>query len=178
MDIGLMIPQFDSPYDPETGIRTPTPWVSHPNNVRDFFETGVKMTNSLALQGATDNSNFRLSVSNQNIKGIIWNSDLVKNSVSLAGGLDVNDRLRVEGSATYVNNSSDNIVEGGYSGGNPMQSLGQWFGRQVDMNSLRNLRNEIDPVTGYPVNWNHSYHDNPFWSMENNKLQGQGQDDG
>jgi TonB-linked SusC/RagA family outer membrane protein len=168
MDIGLMIPQFDSPYDPETGIRTPTPWVSHPNNVRDFFETGVKMTNSLALQGATDNSNFRLSVSNQNIKGIIWNSDLVKNSVSLAGGLDVNDRLRVEGSATYVNNSSDNIVEGGYSGGNPMQSLGQWFGRQVDMNSLRNLRNEIDPVTGYPVNWNHSYHDNPFWSMENN----------
>ncbi|HUS87394.1 MAG TPA: SusC/RagA family TonB-linked outer membrane protein [Bacteroidales bacterium] len=168
MDIGLMIPQFDSPYDPETGVRTPTPWISHPDNVKDYFDTGLKRTTSLALQGATDNSNFRLSISNQDIKGIIHNSDLRKNSVSLNAGLDVTDRLRVAGSANYISNKSDNIVEGGYSGGNPMQSLGQWFGRQVNIQSLYDLKDEIDPITGYPMNWNHSYHDNPYWSMEHN----------
>ncbi|MDD5695763.1 MAG: TonB-dependent receptor plug domain-containing protein, partial [Bacteroidales bacterium] len=42
LDIGLNVPQYDSPLtdpnDPNT--RTATPWVSNPDNVKDFFETG------------------------------------------------------------------------------------------------------------------------------------------
>ena len=49
-----------------------------------------------------------------------------------------------------------------------MQSLGQWFGRQVNMQNLQDLAGEIDPITGYPMNWNHSYHDNPYWLLHNN----------
>ena len=168
LDVGLMIPQFDSPYDPETGIRQATPWISHPDNVKDYFQTGHKRTVSLALSGATENSNFRLSLSNQDIAGTIPYSDLTKNTVQLNAGMDVTDRLNVGGGVTYISNKSDNIVEGGYSGGNPMQSLAQWFGRQVDMEYLRDHMEDIDPVTGYPVNWNHSYHDNPFWNMKYN----------
>ncbi len=165
---GLMIPQFDSPYDPETGVRQATPWISHPDNVKDFFDTGHKRTVSLALSGATENSDFRLSLSNQDIKGTVPYTDLVKNTVQLNAGLDVTDRLNVSGGATYISNKSDNIVEGGYNQGNPIQSIGQWFGRQVDIESLRNSVDEIDPITNYPVNWNHSFHDNPFWLLLNN----------
>lgn len=39
LDIGLNIPQFDSPLDAD-GNRTATPWVSHASNVSDFFRTG------------------------------------------------------------------------------------------------------------------------------------------
>ena len=46
-----------------------------------------------------------------------------------------------------------------------MQSIGQWFGRQVDMTVLKEKWNEIDPKTGLPFNWNHSYHNNPYWNM-------------
>src|SRR5450759_1727026 len=38
----LVLPQFDSPYDAATGVRTPTPWVAHPDNAKSFFETGMK----------------------------------------------------------------------------------------------------------------------------------------
>ena len=49
-----------------------------------------------------------------------------------------------------------------------MQSLDEWFGRQVDMKALKENANTIDPVTGLPYNWNHSYHNNPYWNLYNN----------
>ncbi|HCU20276.1 MAG TPA: SusC/RagA family TonB-linked outer membrane protein, partial [Bacteroidales bacterium] len=165
---GRLIPQFDSPYDPETGIRTPTPWIAHPDNVKSFFETGVKQTTNIAVAGAKDGANFRLSLNNQKIKGILPNTDLTKNSVTLNGELAVTDKITVGGSANYISNKSDNIAENGYNGGNPMQSLTQWFGRQVDMQALKDRYKEIDPVTGLPFNWNHSYHNNPYWNLYNN----------
>ncbi len=165
---GRLIPQFDSPYDPATGVRTPTPWVAHPNNVKSFFQTGMKTTTNVAITGARQGADFRLSLSNQKIKGILPNTDLTKNSISLNGSLAVNDRITFGGSVNYISNKSDNIAENGYNGGNPMQSLSQWFGRQVNMASLKAHYNEIDPVTGLPYNWNHSYHNNPYWNLYNN----------
>jgi len=165
---GRLLPQFDSPYDPETGIRTPTPWIAHPDNAKSFFETGLKTTTNVAVAGAKQGSNFRLSLSNQKITGIIPNTDLTKNSININGSMDVTSKITVGASANYISNKSDNIVMNGYNGGNPLQSIGQWFGRQVDMKYLKDHMNEIDPITGYPVNWNHSYHDNPYWNVYHN----------
>ena len=42
----LRLPQFDSPIDPGTGERIATPWISHPNNIKNFSETGItRITN-------------------------------------------------------------------------------------------------------------------------------------
>jgi TonB-linked SusC/RagA family outer membrane protein len=165
---GRLLPQFDSPYDPATGIRTPTPWIAHPNNTKDFFETGMKRTTSLAVAGAKGGSSFRLSISNQKIKGILPNTDLTKNNIALNGDLAVTDKITIGGSASYISNKSDNIAENGYNGGNPMQSIGQWFGRQVDMSVLKARQNELNPITHTPFNWNSSYHNNPYWNLNHN----------
>ncbi|MBE9511258.1 MAG: TonB-dependent receptor plug domain-containing protein [Bacteroidetes bacterium] len=134
---GRLLPQFDSPYNHETGVRTPTPWIAHPDNVKDFFETGLKRTTNLALSGASDKAHFRLSISNQDVTGTMPCTDLRKNTVSINSGLNVTDKLSVGGGITYVSNKSDNIVENGYTGGNPMQSISQWFGRQVDIKYMK-----------------------------------------
>ena len=128
---GRLIPQFDSPYDPETGVRTPTPWIAHPDNVKSFFNTGLQRTTTLAVAGSKQGANFRLSLSNQKINGILPNTDLTKNNISLNGELAVTDKITIGASASYISNKSNNIAENGYNGGNPMQSLGQWFGRQL-----------------------------------------------
>ncbi len=164
----LKLPQFDSPYDPETGVRTPTPWISHPDNVKSFFETGLRSTTNVAVAGAKEGANFRLSLTNQNIKGILPNTDLRRINITLNGELEITKNITIGAAATYINNKSDNIAENGYNGGNPMQSLGQWFGRQVDMTVLKERWNEIDPVTDIPFNWNHSYHNNPYWNLYKN----------
>jgi TonB-linked SusC/RagA family outer membrane protein len=165
---GRLIPQFDSPYDAATGVRTPTPWIAHPNNMKSFFQTGLKTTTSLAVAGAKNGASFRLSVSNQKIKGILPNTDLTKNNIALNGDIAVTDKITIGGSASYISNKSDNIAENGYNGGNPMQSIGQWFGRQVDMSVLKARYTELNPITGTPFNWNSSYHNNPYWNLYNN----------
>ncbi|KPK87859.1 MAG: hypothetical protein AMS27_01250 [Bacteroides sp. SM23_62_1] len=164
----LALPQWDSPYNPETGVRTPTPWVSHPDNVKNFFETGHRITQNLAFQGSADNGHFRLSYSNLDIKGTIPNTDLKKNTVSLNAGYNLSHRLKTGGSVIYISNRSNNIVQSGYTDGNPIYSIGQWFGRQVNMQNLHDLAGQTDPVTGYPMNWNHSYHSNPYWVVHHN----------
>jgi TonB-linked SusC/RagA family outer membrane protein len=128
----------------------------------------LKTTTSLAVAGAKQGASFRLSLSNQKIKGILPNTDLTKNNIALNGEIAVTDKITVGGSATYISNKSNNIAENGYNGGNPMQSLGQWFGRQVDMQVLKDKWQETDPVTGLPFSWNHSYHNNPYWNLNKN----------
>jgi TonB-linked SusC/RagA family outer membrane protein len=162
---GRLIPQFDSPYDPETGIRTATPWIAHPDNVESFFQTGLKSTTTVAVAGAKQGASFRLSMSNQNISGIMPNTDLKKNTIAFNGEMAVTSKITVGASAQYISNKSDNIAMNGYNAGNPMQSISQWFGRQVDMQVLKERWQETDPVTGLPFNWNHSYHNNPYWTM-------------
>ena len=168
LDVGLMFQQWDSPYDPEADIREETPWISRPDNVKNFFETGHRFNRNLSIQGSTDNSHYRMSYSNLDVKGTIPHSDLKRNTLNFSAGYDITKRLNVGGMALYISNRSDNIVETGHNQGNPMHSLGQWFGRQVNVENLRKYADQIDPVTGYPMNWNYSYHDNPYWMLHNN----------
>ncbi|WP_319591132.1 SusC/RagA family TonB-linked outer membrane protein [uncultured Draconibacterium sp.] len=165
---GRLIPQFDSPYDPVTGERTPTPWVAHPDNIKNLFDTGLNSTTSIAVNRMEDDYNYRLSVSRQDQTGMIPNTDQTKNTFTLNGGLNVTDKLRVNGSASYVLTESDNIMSSGYTSAGIFQSTMQWFGRQVDTEYLKEHWQEIDPVSGRNVNWNHSYHDNPYWTLNKN----------
>ena len=167
----LTLPQFDSPYDPVTGVRTPTPFISHPDNVKNVFETGLTATNTLTLQGADERGDFRLSLSDQNVKGFVPNTDLRKTGVTMAAGYNVTNRFRAAGSMTYINNRSDNIMSSGYTSAGILQSLSQWFGRQVDTQALKDRWQEPDPQhagRGRYFNWNHSYHDNPYWTLNKN----------
>lgn len=170
---GRLIAQFDSPYDPETGIRTPTPWVPYPNNVREIFRTGFQITNNIAVSKSTDNTSFRLSLTNFSHIGTLPNTDLKKNTINFSGSTAITPKLSVSASASYVNNTSDNIPGNGYSSLNVLQQS-TWYGRQVNMQHLKENWNnliDIDPGPGVdmrPYNWNHSYHDNPFWTLNKN----------
>lgn len=168
LDAGLMIPQFDSPYDPTTGVRTPTPWVSHPDNVKDVFDTGFNRIVTASVSRMEDDYNYRLSVSNQDITGMIPNTDQRKNTFTMNAGINVTSKLRVAGSGSYIETKNDNIMGSGYTSAGIFQSISQWFGRQVDTQYLKDHWQEIDPVSGRNVNWNHSYHDNPYWTLNKN----------
>jgi hypothetical protein len=68
---GQLVKQFDSPYDLTTGIRTATPWTARgANNFSKFMQAGAINTNNISLSTTTDRSDFRLSVSNMNQKGM------------------------------------------------------------------------------------------------------------
>lgn len=135
---GQLIPQFDSPVDPITGQRTPTPFVAQPNQLKDFFQTGQTYTNNLSVQGSTDKLNFRLSYSNLNQKGIVENTDLKRNSISINAGYAMNPKLRVDVNMSYVNSGSDNRTSNGPKNEDAIMRIFLFMPRNLKVASLRN----------------------------------------
>lgn len=159
---GRLIDQFTGPN---------MPWLPHPDNVRNFFRTGLTSSTNIAFAQSSDQGNVRISLSRTMVEGMAPSESLGKIGVSLKGALNVSNRLTTEASLNYTNQEADNRMGTGYDEDNPMQSF-IWFGRQVDMEALRNYRCvEGTPTAceeGGQYNWNYNYHNNPFWEQEVN----------
>jgi TonB-linked SusC/RagA family outer membrane protein len=178
---GRPICQFDSPGagtsfvdasgNFQLGNCTPTPWIAHPDNVKDFFSTGVTTTVTVAVSGGTDRTSGRLSLGGDDISGVFPNNKFQRRTASLSGTFVASNRLTADGTVQYIRNGGRNRPGVGYSGRNPLQSMFNWYGRQVDTKSLRNYQRG-GATNGGPstreFNWNYSYHNNPFWQMEEN----------
>jgi TonB-linked SusC/RagA family outer membrane protein len=167
---GRLICQFDSPGAGSANC-TPTPWIAHPDNVKDFFRTGVTGSTTVGVSGGTERSFGRLSLGADNINGIFPDNLFQRRTVSLSGTFKANEKLTADGSVQYIRNSGRNRPGVGYSGRNPLQSMFNWFGRQVNTESLRNF-GQGGLTNGGPAtreyNWNYSYHNNPYWVMAEN----------
>ncbi|MCF0060725.1 SusC/RagA family TonB-linked outer membrane protein [Dyadobacter sp. LJ419] len=166
LDAGLLIPQYNSPLD-ANGNRTATPWVSNPNNVKDFFQTGYTIDNSVAVSSSSENGDTRLSFGQQKQIGTIPNTDQKRYTIQLNTTQNLTKRLKTNALVNYVRTANDNLVGQGYHANNPMQSLGGWFGRQVDMKDLKEHYNDTF-ADGMPYNWNNNFHDNPYFNVNNN----------
>lgn len=179
MDIGLMIPQFDSPKN-ANGEYSATPWVSHPNNIRDFFQTGLAMNHTLSVLSQTDRATTRASVSYRDQKGTVPNTDQKRYSGQLNTEMKLNEKVSFEMSANFTHTASDNLVGQGYADNSPLQSLTIWSGRQINMQSLKDNWDQKDEEGNYThYNWIPVYHLNPYFtvnkntnSMERNRLFG------
>lgn len=151
---GRLIDQFTGPQQP---------WVAHPDNVDSFFDTGHTFATTVAVSGGTENANARLSVGNTHISGVIPANTFHNITGALGGELKLGDRLSTTASLQYARNRADNRPGMGYNTGIMEQFL--WFGRQVDMDALRNEYYDED---GNLFNWNHNFHNNPFWLQYEN----------
>ncbi len=154
LDEGLEFVQFDSNGEP-------APWVSHPDNVRNFFDTGLTATNNIAFSGGTEAVSYRLSYTNLAQRGIVPNTDLGRHSVSLNTDFDVTDRFRATAVANYIQTDSDNRMGGGYDDQNVMKQF-SWFGRQVDIEALEQF------ADGNALNWNTRSNENPWFAVLHN----------
>lgn len=162
LDTGLMLPQFNSPV--VNGVRQATPWVSHPNNVKDFFVPGYSTGHTISLASTSENTIARASVGYRDQTGTTPNTNLKRYSASINNQYMVNQYIDFDISATYTRTTSDNLPGTGYESTNPAQSLLQWFGRQVDMKALKDNWDEKDEYGDYTLyNWQHEYHMNPYY---------------
>ena len=174
---GQLIPQFDSPRSaagfrggdlnaPDGSTITPTPWVARPGNIDEFFETGVTRTNNIEFSTANDWGNVRLSYTNLDQKGMVPNTDLRRNSVSLKGGLNLTDKLQINSTINYIKSQSDNRPAISY-GTESLMYLWIWYGRQINTLNLRDYwMPGLEGVQQF--NYNYNYHDNPYFTTYEN----------
>ncbi|MET3115125.1 TonB-linked SusC/RagA family outer membrane protein [Pedobacter sp. CG_S7] len=114
-------PKFDGQsyfqYDPETRTTSATrlPWVSYPDNHKDFFQTGTTFLNSVALDGGNEKTSARLSITNLQNKWIIPNTGYNRNTVALSLSNKLTDKLQISSKVNYTNKYSDNLPSTGYN---------------------------------------------------------------
>ena len=166
LDAGLEFVQWDSQL---TNNGNPTPWISHPDNVKDFLNTGINISNNVSITSG----GFRLSIGNSEQEGMVPFTELKKFTVGVSGSLKLGERITASVSLNYFNQDSDNIPITGYNNENPFQQF-IWSARQVNFTDLRNWRDfPLAPANtaaaGTPLNWNHNFQNNPYWVLETNR---------
>lgn len=163
LDIGLLIPQFDSPLDAD-GNRVATPWVSHPNNVRDYFRMGISTNSGISVARGDDKYQFRVGYNYEKQVSIVPDAGTNKTNISLNTDYHLAKWIVVGATANYIVYTAPSLPGSATPSGSNVRSNSPmlqflWFGRQVDTNSLK---------ADYTRNWNSSYYDNPFWSTSYN----------
>jgi len=172
-DPNLLVYQWDAFVPESPNYQTATPWVNAANGPITFFETAVTTSNTLAVDGSSENTEFRLSYTNFVQTGILPNSKLDKNSFALSGSHKVLDNVTVSSSANFVHQSTVGRNNTGYSD-NVMSSFRQWWQMNTDVQDQK----DIYDLTGKNYTWNPAgpeygnnnpiYWNNIYWERYNN----------
>jgi TonB-linked SusC/RagA family outer membrane protein len=158
----LKLPQFDSPIDPVTGERVPSPFVSQPNDIKNYFETGITNITNVALSNSGTWGNMRLSFTNSNEKGMIPATEQLKRTLNFSGQTSITDKLSFDAKVSYIN-ITGNLSGAGYTNNNPLEGT-IWGARQVDWEYMKD---HIEFPDGRPVSWIYRWHENPYWIAKN-----------
>ncbi|MCU7548302.1 SusC/RagA family TonB-linked outer membrane protein [Chitinophagaceae bacterium LB-8] len=159
-------PRFDGQkfYQYNTGLQAVdtvrTPWVPYTNKINKFFNTGQTITNTVTVDGGTERTSARFSLTNVSNKWIIPNTGYKRNTVSLSVNSKVNDRLQISSKINYTNKWSDNLPGAGY--GN--QSIMYWYifwQPSADLDWLKNywVNGQEDRKIKYPYS---TFPENPY----------------
>lgn len=179
---GQLYPQFNSPRTlngqvipflggdlnaPAGSIITPTPWVADIDGVKNFFETGHTLTNNVALVGGNPSGDFRISYTNLNQKGIVPNTDLDRNTISVSGGYNFNKKFSARTFVSYIKSESGNRPSISYGTESIMYLLNCWLPRSAKLSDMKRLwQPGLEGLKQF--SWNYNYHDNPYLTLFEN----------
>jgi len=167
LDAGLKIAQYDSPV--VGGVRQATDWISQPNNIKEFFQTGHSTSHTVSIQSHSEKADTRASMSYRDQTGTVPNTDQKHYSGLINTEMTLNQYVKLNLSANYTRTESDNLLGQGYGSNNPINSLTIWSGRQINMNTLKANWDQKDATGEYNYyNWNTNYHMNPYFTVNKN----------
>ncbi|MPR36248.1 SusC/RagA family TonB-linked outer membrane protein [Salmonirosea aquatica] len=182
LDQGTLIQQYDSPVPLPDGrvVRggdvsvhggapiTPTPFISHPDNLKDFYQTGHTAINNLAISGGYAKGNYRLSYTDLNSHSTIPGVDLKRKTVAARLQFQPIKRLKFTSSINYINSNSDNRPATKYGSENINYALSAWLGRQTDIDPMKQYwQPGLEGVQQY--SYNYTYFDNPYFTLYENR---------
>jgi len=147
------------------------------NHGKDVFRTGSYWEHALNLSGGNDKSNFYVSYSNLDQKGIVlMNSDYKRNTARVNASTMLTDKFHASTSVTYSNIRSNRVQQGSNVGGIYLGGLrtpgdydnSNYIGDYYDADGVVTRNRQISYRDGNGSTENPGY-DNPFWTIRNNK---------
>lgn len=84
---------------------------AHPDNYKDFYQTGSNSNFNVAISNTTDKATFRLSYTRLDYKSIARGSDMNRNTFNLNSSLKLSDKITTDIVINYVNSFVHNRPE-------------------------------------------------------------------
>jgi TonB-dependent SusC/RagA subfamily outer membrane receptor len=103
LDAGILVNQFGDAPGETSELR------SYPNNMKEFLQTGITSTNSIALTNGGEKGNFRIAYTNTSLKGMIPNHDRFINSLQTNINYKILDNLTFDSNITIGRSHSNDI---------------------------------------------------------------------
>lgn len=133
------------------------------NNVENFYRTGYSFSNTLAISGGNETTNFRLSFGNTKDESIMPETNFARNNVSLSLNSAPNKKISIETNAQYINEKSHNRP---YLNDSPRNaSFPTTF--MTPGTDIRWIRNAYDANGGEADYFGaNTYHTNPYFATQ------------
>jgi TonB-linked SusC/RagA family outer membrane protein len=182
LDNGLLVAQYDSPVSLPDGriVRagdvaihgglqiTPTPFVSQPDNLKDFYKTGRTLINNIAFSSGFDKGGIRLSLTDLDSKSYIPGVDLKRRTVGTSINFNPTDKLKITSNVNYIRTSSSNRPATKYGSENINYGLVAWLGRSNGTESLKDYwQPGLEDLQQF--SYNYTFFDNPYFTLLENR---------
>ena len=136
------------------------------SNIKDFFETGLSTSHSVALSGVSDDNKmtYYLSYSYSKDDGVIPRDKdtYTRNTIAYRGSYEATKWLKLSSSVNFAKTSTD--IVGSYQGTSMIDGIME-FPRDISLVDRKNLSTAFDT----PEAWYTPYGiTNPYWAIENN----------
>ena len=136
---GQLIPQYDSPIDPVTGQRIPTPWVARgERNLERFLRPGLLSNNNIAVSTSSEKMDMRFSTSYNYQQGMVPNTQLNGLNFNVYNNLRFNSRVSLESNLNYNRQFTDNIPDVQYGPNSLIYNVILWGGADWDVDDMKN----------------------------------------
>ncbi|MBU2019592.1 MAG: SusC/RagA family TonB-linked outer membrane protein, partial [Bacteroidetes bacterium] len=182
LDKGLMIAQYDSPVTLPDGsvVRggdvavhggapiTPSEFKSNPDNLKNFYKTGITAINNFAISNGFEKGDMRFSFTDLNSESIIPGVDYRRKTLAGKVNFKPTNRLTVTTNANYIRSESDNRPAGGYGSENVNYSIVAWGPRSLNIDNMKDYwQPGLDGTQQY--SFNYTFFDNPYFTLLENR---------
>ncbi|HQS52283.1 MAG TPA: carboxypeptidase-like regulatory domain-containing protein, partial [Daejeonella sp.] len=171
---GQLIPQYDSPVDPITGVRQGTPWLARgKDNLKRFLDPGILSTNNISISSSGEKYNLRFSGSHIYQKGIVPNTKLNMTNFNITTDYAFSKKLKFESSLQYNRQYTPNIPDINYGPNSIIYNMTLWAGADWDVDDMRNYWQEgkegIQQIYAEYQRYNNPYFMSYEWLRGHNK---------
>ena len=146
---------------------------AQPDNIKDFFRTGVTLNNSIGISGGSEKMQTYLSYTNNAVQGIMPRNDLDRHTINLRLTNQISKKFSTDAKVTYM--AQD--IKSKYPNGESLSPIMDLYliPRNVSIQDAKTYE-EINNVgvaipAPYPVT-NKALYENPYWIInktENNE---------
>lgn len=145
----------------------PTELISHPENIKNFYETGTTAINNISISNGFDKGDYRLSITDLRSESIIPGVNLNRQTVATKLNFKPSENTTISTSINYVNSNSDNRPSNGYGSENANYSLVAWGPRSLNIDNLKNYwQPGLEKIQQY--SFNYTFFDNPYFILYEN----------